>query len=894
MDHNRILLQPLAKPGEVTTFYAYEGGAARHAALSALALHLASASCNASADSVVARYSAPGQGDSGPVLIIDWDLEAPALHRHFALPLDAADPAGEGGDGAPLQPGLLEFFESCRAHLHGAGGHGEEPAERAIDSAGWQDHIERADGRRPLYLMRAGRFDDSYPERAGRLDWEALFDASPALFRRFAVRMARYFRHVLVASGGGRSAAAGVCSTLLPDRVVGLFTPAPGSLEGLEALVRRAIDYRCTHEDEQRPLLVYPLACSADGARSDPHGRWRRGDVRNGAPGYQPRLEALLRACYGWPRVNLDSYFDEVQLALADAISTIGPGGDRRAMARFAAQLGEWLAPGYFPWQSREEIRLRAALALARTAAGQTTHDPAHGQNQDQKHEHEQALALASNALADALARLGAVCRRERRRDEARACFEECLALRERLLAVDHAATRAARAALAGLLFESGSLHDARRHYDLLVQACTRRAGADDPETLLARSQMARALAGLGEGERALALHEQVVAACERALGEDHTATLGCLEDLARSLVCQRETTRARIVYERVLEGRRRCHGAEHQDTLRCAQALALLLGEAGELGNARRMLEAVLRARERHDGPDAAGTLGAREALAEILAAQGDLAAVRSIQESLAHTRERHLGAGHPDTLNMQLRLASTLGQQGEAEAAHRLREQVADLRQRLQEAEGWGKDRAGLEEGAARPSDSAGLEPARSGLAASGTAALGALPPDITDAAMTGLGKAAAFHVSYHDRHGHETRRQHEREPVREGRGEGRDDGRIAGEEHARADRSVGGDAHDISHAADALGHKLAQLQDLIDSRSPGEARALADSLRTSVLRPSAAHPLRRRGAAMIKQVYLQDGDKDALLSFTQDEVSLLEGALIEAARDHPMTMR
>ena len=91
-----------------------------------------------------------------------------------------------------------------------------------------------------------------------------------------------------------------------------------------------------------------------------------------------------------------------------------------------------------------------------------------------------------------------------------------------------------------------------------------------------------------------------------------------------------------------------------------------------------------------------------------------------------------------------------------------------------------------------------------------------------------------------------------------------------------------------------SDSLGHKLAQLQNLIDSRSPREARALADSLRNTVLRPSVADPLRRRGAAMIKQVYLQDGDKDALLSFTQDEVSSLEGALIEAARDNPVPSR
>jgi len=861
MDHNRIAFQPLDTPGAVTTFYAYEGGAARNAVLSALALHLASARCNASAD-------------GEPVLVIDWDLEAPALHRHFALPADGAnlaEDAAPGADAAPMRAGLLEFFETCRARLRGAGGQGEELAERVIDAAGWQAHVERADGRRPLYLMRAGRFDDSYAERAGRLDWEALFDACPALFRRFAARMAGHFRHVLVATGAGRSAAVSVCSTLLPDRLAGLFTPAPGSLEGLQEVVRRAIDYRCTHEDEQRPLLLYPVACSADGARSDPHGRWRRGDVRNGAPGYQPRLEALLRACYGWPRVNLDSYFDEVQLALADAVSTTGAGGDRRALARFAAQLGQWLAPGYFPWQSFEEIRLCAALAKARAAmqeGAQQTESAA-----------QHALELpegASNAtpvtLADVLARLGLLYRRERRRDEARACLEESLALRERFQGEDHAATRAARADLASLLFESGSLHEARRHYDVLVQACARRAGADDPETLCARSQLARTLAGLGEGERALALHEQVVTACERALGNDHPATLGCLEDLARSLVQQHESTRARIVYERVLEGRRRRQGAEHPDTLRCAQGLALLFGEAGELGNARRMLEAVLRARERHDGADAAGTLGAREALAEILAAQGDLAAVRSIQESLAHARERHLGAGHPETLNMQLRLASTLGQQGEAEAARRLREQVADLRQRLQEAEGWGRGHTGLDATDVRTTGVNGDDSARARLAVTGAPDTAAADrADVAGAGLSAPGRSAAFHAAFHDRHGQESRRPNEREPAR-----------------------MTVESGDAGHAADNLGHKLAQLQDLIDSRSPGEARALADSLRTSVLRPSAAHPLRRRGAAMIKQVYLQDGDKDALLSFTQDEVSLLEGALIEAARDNPMAMR
>lgn len=790
MDHQASSLQLLAQPGGLTTFYAYEGGAARNAVLSALALQLA------------------GGDDAAPVLVVDWDLAAPALHSHFALPADdltamGSDPDAGNDAGDASQPGLLEFFEACRHQLRSTAGRGEELAERIIDGAGWQAHIERADGRRPLYLLRAGRFDHDYAERAGRLDFEALFDACPALYRRFAARLTSHFSHVLVAAGAGRSAAVSVCSTLLPDRLVGLFSPAPGSLEGLEGVLRRAIDYRGTHEDEQRPLLLYPLACSAEGARSDPHARWRRGDARNGLPGYQPRIEALLRASYGWSHVNLDSWFDETQLALADALSTCGAGGDRRALARYSALLAEWLAPAHFPWQSLDEVRLRAAVAQARLLAADD--------------------GIGSQPLADSLAQLGELCRRERRRDEARACLDESLTLRERLLGDDHPSTRLARAALGALLLESGALQDARRHYDLLVQACARKAGADDPETLAARSQLARALAGLGEGERALALHEQVVSACERALGEQHPATFDCLEDLAQSLVQQHEFERAMVVYERVLDGRRRQQGSEHGDTLRCAQRLALLLGATGELGNARRMLEAVLRAYERHDGADGAGTVSAREALAEILAAQGDLAAVRSIQESLARTRERHLGAGHPETLNMQLRLASTLGQQGETEAARRLREQVAELRQHLRDAEG----------------ETESTE-ARGGFA--------------------GAHRSASLHA--------ELRGQH--------------------------DPSLAREMGELGHASDNLGHKLTELQSLIDSRSPGEARALADSLRTSVLRPSAGHPLRRRGAAMIKQVYLQEGDKDALLSFTQDEVSLLEGALIEAVRDNPMALR
>jgi len=690
MDQDSFIPALPDSPGAVTTFYAYEGGPARNGLLAAMARRLA-------AD--------PAQA---PVLVIDWDLESPALHGYL-------DGEGEG-------PGLVEYFgalgEALPRQRTVNRGDPEALADAVLDAVDWRGYVDRADGRHPLYLMRAGRFDDDYAERAARLDWVALFDACPALLRRFAARMARHFRHVLVASRTGRSAAVSACTTLLPDRLVGLFTPAPGSLEGLEGVVRRVVDYRCTHEDEQRPLLVYPVACPASHAGSDPGQRWRRGDVALGLAGYQPRIETLLREVYRNSRLRLGSWFDEVQLPLCDSVAALRIGSSHGALARPAASLIDWFGPGNYPWQSLLEVRLHAAITRAEEQEGGVV-------------------------LAGYLAHLGALYRDEGRDAEAETLLRESLVLRRAALGEDHPDARAALRALAALHAVGGRLHEARQDYETLARLCARSSGAEHPETLGARSRLARVLGRLGEGERALALHEQVVAACERAFGPLHPATLGSLEDLAATLRDGQEYARAQLLLERVLDGRRRLQGLEHEDTLRSGQRLACLLGEMGDLGNARRLLESVLRARERQDGPDAAPTLRARAALADVYAAQGDVAAVRRIQDQQPVTGERSLAS--------------------EAQAGE-------------------------------------------------------GLPPH---------------------------------------------------------------------PASDSLQHQLAQLQTLIDSDSPREARALADSLRPSVLNPGVAHPLRKRGAEMIKRVYQQDGDKDALLSWAEDVVALLEGALFQAER-------
>ena len=805
MEFSRITLPPITAPGEVTTFYSFESGTARSVALSNMAVLLSG------------RHDA-----TTPVLMIDWDTESPGLHHYF-------EQRGQ-------RSGLLEYFEACRDHLDllargAAAADDVRLAHQVLEAVDWEPYVERVDHSRPLYLMRAGCFDDTYGERADRMDWDGLFAACPALFRCFGDHLARRFRHVLVDARSGRSAAVSICTTLLPRKLVALFTPNQRSLEGLAGAVNRAIDYRCSHADEQRPLLVYPLPCAIDSADCERRQQWRRGDPARAMPGYQPTLEKLLRRSYGMSQLSLDSYFDEVQLQQTNAMASgehlaqqPQREGDRFSPTRTFETLLDWVADGHFPWQSHAEVGLLASIgaARARSADGIST--------------------AVSVPLAGDLMRLGDLYRRQGRERQAQQCFEESTGLRQRLLGEDHADTRMSRACLAGMLRQTGKLHEAKFLYELLDHDCQRLLGADHPEALAASAGLAGTLAELRDYAPALALHEQVCVAWERQLGPDHAMTLASLAGQADTLARSGDSQRARIVHERVLEGRQRLLGTEHADTLHSAERLAVLLSELGDMGNARKLQEDVVRAREKQAGAEHRDSVQAREALAEILAAQGDLDAARRIQEALAHSRELRLGAEHPETLSIQLRLATTLSDQGELDAARRLQEHVVKHHERIH----------GIDD----------IETLRS--------------KKMLATTLSNQGDASgARKLSETVQLGSERLRT-----IR-GMASGPHDSDLGVRGHRAAILDAPGDPA----SAETLEDKLAQLEQLMNNQSPREARALADSLRQMVLRSSVANRLRRRGVAMIKQVYARDGDKDALNDFLQAEVSSLEGALIDA---------
>jgi hypothetical protein len=157
------------------------------------------------------------------VLMIDWDLEAPGLHRFF-----------QGGLGKKkiksldFQLGLIDLFcemqKSCEQNNCE-----NEITDEFFDKLEINKYIVETDVD-SLFLITAGKFDNSYSTRVSKFNWEEFFDRNPWLISRFAEYLGKKFRYILIDSRTGFTDISSVCTSLMPERLVLVFTPNRQSL----------------------------------------------------------------------------------------------------------------------------------------------------------------------------------------------------------------------------------------------------------------------------------------------------------------------------------------------------------------------------------------------------------------------------------------------------------------------------------------------------------------------------------------------------------------------------------------------------------------------------------------------------------------------------------------
>ncbi|HEX3554599.1 MAG TPA: hypothetical protein VIA62_15360 [Thermoanaerobaculia bacterium] len=346
-------------PGKIITFYSYKGGTGRSMALANVGYLLAE--------------TLP-EGSRG-VLMIDWDLEAPGLHCYFDDSLTkAAKTAQRAGIRSLAQhPGLIDFFESADS------GYDKENVDesRARALASLPAHVLATDFDN-LHILKAGRFDDAYPERIRKFDWERFHGQDPGFFREFRhVLMARY-DYVLIDSRTGLTDTSGICVQQMPEKLVLVFIPNHQNVDGVLDVARRVKRFRVGSSD-LRPLVSFPLASRIDGTNERLRVTWRNGGKLDGEEiaGYQKAFEDLFEDLYELDECDLRAYFDATQIqhdsdyAYGEKIAARRGTTDRLSLGYAFANFTRRLTTLSVPWEplpEEQEIETAKRRELAASA----------------------------------------------------------------------------------------------------------------------------------------------------------------------------------------------------------------------------------------------------------------------------------------------------------------------------------------------------------------------------------------------------------------------------------------------------------------------------------------------------------------------------------------------
>jgi hypothetical protein len=223
--------------GQIITFYSYKGGTGRSMAVANVAWILAS------------------QGRR--VLCIDWDLEAPGLHRYFHPFLDDPELASS--------PGLIDFlveFVTAAAHKE------ETPPSDGRpwfhDYASPLGYAVPVDGPFPeegmLDLLPAGRQGVSYASYVTSFDWSRFYDklGGGIFLEAVKERLREEYDHVLIDSRTGLSDTSGICTVQMPDDLVVCYTLNRQSMQGAAAVAASAYSQRLKPSGEPG-LRVWPV-----------------------------------------------------------------------------------------------------------------------------------------------------------------------------------------------------------------------------------------------------------------------------------------------------------------------------------------------------------------------------------------------------------------------------------------------------------------------------------------------------------------------------------------------------------------------------------------------------------------------------------------------------------
>ncbi|MEU2157948.1 FxSxx-COOH system tetratricopeptide repeat protein [Streptomyces sp. NPDC019396] len=229
----------VSRDGRIVTFYSYKGGTGRTMAMANTAWILAA--------------------NGKRVLAVDWDLEAPGLHKFFHPFLDPSTLGATTGvidliteyawaATSPVQRPDDWHRDYARIQPHAV--------SLTPESLGW----EFPDGG-TLDFVSAGKQNREYSATVSTFDWDNFYDrlGGGHFFDALRDDMKANYDYVLIDSRTGLSDIADICTVHLPDILVDCFTLSDQSIDGAAAVARQ-IDERYGG----RGIRIFPVPMRID------------------------------------------------------------------------------------------------------------------------------------------------------------------------------------------------------------------------------------------------------------------------------------------------------------------------------------------------------------------------------------------------------------------------------------------------------------------------------------------------------------------------------------------------------------------------------------------------------------------------------------------------------
>lgn len=224
----------------IMTFYSYKGGTGRSMGLANIAWILAAAGHR--------------------VLAVDWDLEAPGLHRYFHPFLPDAD--------LRSSPGVINLvWEFATAAVDPDGT--DEPGwhERLADISPYAMSVRHAfPGAGTIDLVPAGRQDSLYSSLVMSFDWANFYQrlGGGGFLEALKRNMRDRYDYVLIDSRTGLSDTAGICTVQLPDILVDCFVLSTQAVDGAAAVAASVAAQRPADD-----LRIFPVPMRVEDGEQD-------------------------------------------------------------------------------------------------------------------------------------------------------------------------------------------------------------------------------------------------------------------------------------------------------------------------------------------------------------------------------------------------------------------------------------------------------------------------------------------------------------------------------------------------------------------------------------------------------------------------------------------------